>query len=140
MAKLPDYVAMATPNSRENRLSWWKSTASAYAGVMLWFVFWQDIPTAAVGGYAGGMFGFFSSHAANAFGLAVCASQGIAACSNKDWKWFPWVIFIWAALVTVSRIFVGKHYLGDILVGTLVGLVLGYVFSSLAHYLCSKLK
>ena len=57
MAKLPDYVAMATPNSRENRLSWWKSTASAYAGVMLWFVFWQDIPTAAVGGYAGGMFG-----------------------------------------------------------------------------------
>lgn len=89
---------------------------------------------------AGGMFGFFSSHAANALGFAVCASQGVAASTDKGWKWFPWAIYAWALLVSVSRIFVGKHYLGDVLVGILVGLVLGLVFSSLAHFTCSRLK
>lgn len=89
---------------------------------------------------AGGMFGFFSSHAANAFGFAVCASQAGEAALKPRHKWFTWVMFIWAAMVSVSRIFVGKHYLGDILVGTLVGLVLGYVCASLGHYVCSRLK
>ena len=88
----------------------------------------------------GGMYGFFSSHAANSFGFAVCASQGIKAARKQSYNWFAWVMFIWAALVSVSRIFVGKHYLGDILVGTLVGLVLGSVFASLGHYICSKIK
>ena len=57
MANLPDYVAMAKPNPLDNRFGWWKNIAPTYIGIMLWFVFWQDIPTAAVGGYAGGMFG-----------------------------------------------------------------------------------
>ncbi|MDO4574869.1 MAG: cytosine permease [Planctomycetia bacterium] len=55
MANLPDYVAMAKPNPMENRVSWWKSTAQSYAGVMLWFVFWQDIPTGGAKGFAGGL-------------------------------------------------------------------------------------
>ena len=88
----------------------------------------------------GGLYGFFSSHAANSFGFAVCVSQGIKAARKQSYNWFAWVMFIWAALVSVSRIFVGKHYLGDILVGTLVGLVLGSVFASLGHYICSKIK
>ena len=88
---------------------------------------------------AGGMFGFFSSHAANSFGFAVCSSQAVDASFKRKQKWFTWIIFIWAALVSVSRMFVGKHYLGDVLVGTLVGLVLGYVCSSLAHLAVSKL-
>ncbi|MBQ7071917.1 MAG: phosphatase PAP2 family protein [Bacteroidales bacterium] len=88
---------------------------------------------------AGGMFGFFSSHAANSFGFAVCSSQAVDASFKNRQKWYAWIIFIWAALVSVSRMFVGKHYLGDVLVGTLVGLVLGYVCSSLAHLAVSKL-
>lgn len=88
---------------------------------------------------AGGLYGFFSSHAANAFGFAVCATQAAEASLKRSSKWFTWFMFIWAALVSVSRIFVGKHYLGDILVGTLVGLVLGFVFASLGHWVCSKL-
>ncbi|MBO7118582.1 MAG: phosphatase PAP2 family protein [Bacteroidales bacterium] len=89
---------------------------------------------------AGGLYGFFSSHAANAFGFAVCASQAADASLKGKSRWFTWFIYVWAALVSVSRIFVGKHYLGDILVGILVGLVLGYVFASLGHWVCSKLK
>ena len=88
---------------------------------------------------AGGMYGFFSSHAANAFGFAVCTAQAVGASVKRPQKWLPLVIYIWAALVTVSRIFVGKHYLGDVLVGTLVGLVLGFVFASLGQWLCAKL-
>ena len=87
----------------------------------------------------GGMYGFFSSHAANVFGLAVCSSQAVDAAFKRPQRWFSWIIYIWAALVSVSRIFVGKHYLGDILVGTLAGLVLGLVFASLGHWICSKL-
>ena len=88
---------------------------------------------------AGGKYGFFSSHAANVFGLAVCSSQAVDAAFRRPQKWFTWIIFIWAALVSVSRLFVGKHYLGDVLVGTLVGLVLGFVFASLGHWVSSKL-
>jgi membrane-associated phospholipid phosphatase len=35
-------------------------------------------------------------------------------------------------LVAVSRIFVGKHFLGDVIVGIMVGLIAGYAFGYLA--------
>ena len=89
---------------------------------------------------AGGQYGFFSSHAANAFGFAVCAAQAAEAALKPRHKWFVWLISIWAALVSVSRIFVGKHYLGDVLAGTLAGLVIGCVCASLGSYVCSRLK
>lgn len=44
MSQLPDYVASATPNSKDSRAGWLTTTASSYAGVMLWFAFWQDVP------------------------------------------------------------------------------------------------
>lgn len=40
--KLPDYLSMAKPNPLENRAPWYKNTAPTYAGIFLWFVFWQD--------------------------------------------------------------------------------------------------
>ena len=39
--KLPSYLADAKPN--KNRAPWYKNTAPAYAGIILWFVFWQNI-------------------------------------------------------------------------------------------------
>lgn len=42
-AKLPNYVASAIPNPPSRRIAWYLSTAQTYAGVMLWFVFWQDM-------------------------------------------------------------------------------------------------
>ncbi len=41
-SQLPDYIASAQPNPRENRAPWYKNTAPTYAGIFLWFVFWQD--------------------------------------------------------------------------------------------------
>jgi cytosine permease len=41
---LPDYLASANPLPLSRRIPWYLSTAQTYAGVMLWFVFWQDVP------------------------------------------------------------------------------------------------
>ncbi|HAK95457.1 MAG TPA: cytosine permease [Planctomycetes bacterium] len=43
--QLPDYITKAVPNPPTNRTAWYKSTAPTYAGIMLWFVFWQDVPS-----------------------------------------------------------------------------------------------
>ncbi|MCH5374841.1 MAG: cytosine permease [Planctomycetes bacterium] len=51
-SNLPDYVASAQPVPAGNRVPWYSSTAQTYAGIMLWFVFWQDVPTG--GGAPGG--------------------------------------------------------------------------------------
>jgi cytosine permease len=53
MSQLPDYVASTKPNPKESRAGWLTTTAATYAGVMLWFVFWQDVPTGGQG-VAGG--------------------------------------------------------------------------------------
>jgi len=39
---LPSYISGATPNPAANRAPWYKNTAPTYAGIFLWFVFWQD--------------------------------------------------------------------------------------------------
>jgi cytosine permease len=44
MAVLPDYVASAVPVPKSARIPWYAGTAQTYAGIMLWFVFWQDVP------------------------------------------------------------------------------------------------
>lgn len=88
-------------------------------------------------------FSFFSAHAANAFGLATCTyialSRLITGPSTAKPKWLKaygiWM-FIWAPLVAISRVFVGKHYLGDVLVGALIGAAAGYVFARIASRVC----
>jgi cytosine permease len=41
---LPDYLQAAKPNPPSNRAPWYLSTAPTYAGIFLWFVFWDEIP------------------------------------------------------------------------------------------------
>ncbi len=44
MSALPDYVASAQSVPQANRAAWYKNTAPTYAGIMLWFVFWHQVP------------------------------------------------------------------------------------------------
>src|SRR5512144_3197808 len=53
MAELPNYVASARPVPLANRMPWYKSTAQTYAGIMLWFVFWSQVPSSGAGSPAG---------------------------------------------------------------------------------------
>ncbi len=88
-----------------------------------------------VRGYRGGMYGFVSSHAANTFALATYVSLIIRR------RWFAASMFLWAALVSYSRIYLGVHYPGDVLCGALIGIVVGYLCYTLFAYLfCGKAK
>jgi undecaprenyl-diphosphatase len=73
--------------------------------------------------YRGGTYGFFSGHAANTFGIAMF----LFLLFNKQTKASRFVFFIWAALVSYSRMYLGVHYPSDIFVGMLVGLFFGFV-------------
>ena len=93
-------------------------------------------------------YSFFSAHAANAFGLATCTFTALrqilrrekSRCHMPGWlKAYGIWMFIWAPLVAISRVFVGKHYLGDVLVGALVGMAAGYAFARLAALLSQKI-
>lgn len=88
----------------------------------------------------GGMYGFFSAHAANAFGLATSTFIGLRADKRLKYKAYGAWMFTWAFLVAVSRIFVGKHFFGDVIVGSMVGLAAGAAFGFLARYLISRMK
>ncbi len=89
----------------------------------------------------GGGFSFFSAHAATAFGLACSTFIGMKSCLGETPKWLKayggWMFF-WAFMVSVSRIFVGKHYLGDVLTGIIVGAVAGLAFGMLAAYMTKR--
>lgn len=86
----------------------------------------------------GGFFGFFSAHAANAFAFAVCMILGFANDKSHNYNAFRIGILCWATLVSVSRIFVGKHYLGDVIVGAAIGMTIGYLLGSLSSFLIRK--
>ncbi|MBI9057140.1 MAG: phosphatase PAP2 family protein [Labilibaculum sp.] len=81
-----------------------------------------------VQGYTGGKYGFVSSHAANSFGLAVLASLIL---KNRITSVF---LIFWAIIVSYSRIYLGVHYPGDILVGSLIGIGMAY----LGYFLLQK--
>lgn len=86
----------------------------------------------------GGKFGFFSAHAANAFGLATSTVIGLRVDKRLKYRGYATWMYVWATMVALSRIFVGKHYLGDVIVGICVGLTAGWAFGSLAKIVIKK--
>lgn len=87
---------------------------------------------------SGGLYGFFSAHAANAFGLATSTLTGLRTDKSGKYKGYAIFIYTWASLVSVSRIFVGKHYLGDIVAGALIGLTAGLAFGLLGRWINNR--
>jgi undecaprenyl-diphosphatase len=73
--------------------------------------------------YKGGQFGFVSSHAANYFAIAT-ASWLVLKEECPKLKW--WLLII-GFLICFSRIYLGVHYLSDIVVGGFVGGFIAFV-------------
>lgn len=72
-----------------------------------------------VDGYRGGSYGFPSCHAANSLALAVFMSLAVKR------RVFAALIFSWAVINSLSRIYLGVHYPGDLLVGAFIGSIVG---------------
>ncbi|MBT3612188.1 MAG: phosphatase PAP2 family protein, partial [Flavobacteriales bacterium] len=77
----------------------------------------------------GGQYGFISSHASNSFAIAFFISLLL-----KSRKTFFW-LFNWAALVGLSRVYLGVHFPYDVIGGMFWGL-----FVSLLVYKIFKSK
>ena len=72
-----------------------------------------------VNDYRGGKYGFFSSHAANTFAVATFLTYIF-----RNYK-TAILLYSWALLNCWTRIYLGVHYLGDILTGIVWGLLVG---------------
>jgi len=80
--------------------------------------------------YKGGLYGFFSGHSTNTFGVAML----LFLIFRKESILFRMVFFAWAALTAYSRIYLGVHYPSDIFVGFVVGIFWGYVVYRLIQF------
>lgn len=83
-----------------------------------------------VNDYKGGPFGFPSNHACNGFGVAM-----FLTLLFRNWKTSA-AAFLWACGSCYSRMYLGVHYVSDILVGAL----LGTAIAILIYYFLKKTK
>ena len=83
--------------------------------------------------YTGGRYGFPSSHAGNSFAIATFLSLLFRN------KFLTITVAMWALLCSYSRIYLGVHFPGDILVGTLCGILLGWLSYKIVEYLKKKI-
>ncbi len=87
-----------------------------------------------VNDYRGGAYGFASSHAANTMGVAFFFYM----LFRNVTRWIS-MMFIWAIIMSYTRIYLGVHYPGDILIGALVGILSGYAGFKVFRALQSRL-
>jgi undecaprenyl-diphosphatase len=48
------------------------------------------------------------------------------------------LVFLWASLMTYTRIYLGVHYPGDILVGAIAGIICGWIGFRIYQYILKK--
>lgn len=81
----------------------------------------------------GGVYTFVSNHAANCFGFAVLSALVIRK------KFYTITIIAICLAVNYSRIYLGRHFLTDILGGTLFGALAGFMMYLLLKFLLGAL-
>ena len=72
----------------------------------------------------GGLYSFFSAHAANSFAFATF----IFFMTKKSYRNLSSLLFAWALIVSYSRIYIGVHFPLDIIFGAVYGIISGFLF------------
>jgi len=72
-------------------------------------------------GECGGQYSFVSSHATNSFNVALLSLLFIRK------RWFTISIISWALVIGYTRIYLGVHYPGDVICGSLLGAFTGWL-------------
>ena len=79
-------------------------------------------------------YGFTSSHAANSFGIATFM---LLLVKNRA---LTISLIFWASMNAFTRMYLGVHYPGDILAGTLIGVTVGWGLYRLYRYIIKHQK
>jgi len=88
-----------------------------------------------VDGAKGGLYGFASSHASNTFATATF----LWLLFRKRYSWIAG-LFVWAIVMTYTRIYLGFHYPGDILVGGAIGIFTAWASFKFYEWLRVKME
>jgi undecaprenyl-diphosphatase len=81
-----------------------------------------------IDGICGGQYGFVSSHAANVFAVFFFF---VLKNVFQNMKYMIYVLLVWAVIVSLSRVYLGVHYPGDVFCGALIGIIAAAVIVSL---------
>ena len=80
----------------------------------------------------GGQFGFVSSHAANTSCIAT-----LAILLGRQ-KWLSVIFAFYALINSYSRVYLAKHFVGDVLCGMILGVVIAVALYKLFQLLRSQ--
>lgn len=75
----------------------------------------------------GSGYSFTSSHATNHFGLATFLSFTLGIFIKK----IRIPLFLWAGIISLSQVYVGVHFPLDVLCGSIIGILIGLVWSKI---------
>ncbi|MBB4077878.1 undecaprenyl-diphosphatase [Lewinella aquimaris] len=70
----------------------------------------------------GGVLSFPSNHATNHFALATVLS--LTWVRSRGWRT---LLFVWALTISLAQVYVGKHFVGDVIAGGLLGSFIGLI-------------
>ena len=81
----------------------------------------------------GKAYSFTSSHATNHFAMATFLAMTLGFILKR----YRWLLYAWAGSIAYAQVYVGVHYPTDVIVGSLLGFLIGWlvakVYKSLAQ-------
>lgn len=88
--------------------------------------------------HCGGQYGFVSSHAANAFAVALFFVLRYWKRLKRQWPLL--LLIVWALATSYSRAYLGKHYPGDLVCGAILGCIIALIAWWLTDMIEKKLR